>query len=169
MRAALGALLYLCLTRIDILADVVLLQTKICCATVGELKQANAIIRRARQFSNRGILYKRIAPPSRTLCISDASFATKKTSYAIEGQIILVTTSPNAIKLNPGSNDIENKSLRAFFTGAAHVLHCSSRKAKRISHSTSHAESLSLNSVLGATDIIAMRFTELFSHVKPTL
>ena len=38
LRAALGALLYLCLTRIDLLADVVLLQTKICCATVGDLK-----------------------------------------------------------------------------------------------------------------------------------
>ena len=52
----LGGLLYLTYTRPDISAEVVLLQTKINVATVAELRQCNATIKRAHSGSSLGLV-----------------------------------------------------------------------------------------------------------------
>ena len=138
-RASIGALLYLCMTRLDLVAEVVIIQSKVCCSTIGDLLACNQVVRRAKQYSARGIIYRPLQPPLRILAISDASFATSKTSYAIEGCLVLIT-SQQTIALKPGENRCSPADFKKFCCGSARILHASSKKAKRISHSTSHAE-----------------------------
>ena len=91
-RASIGALLYLCMTRLDLVAEVVILQSKVCCSTIGDLLACNQVFRRAKQYSPRGIIYRPLQPPVRILAFSDASFAKSKTSYATEGCLVLITS-----------------------------------------------------------------------------
>eukprot|EP00959_Pyramimonas_sp_CCMP1952_P252240 5270336-Pyramimonas_sp.AAC.1 len=57
LRGAVGALLFLCYTRVDILADVVVLQQHVCSAKIIHLKMANTITRRAWQHSHLGLIF----------------------------------------------------------------------------------------------------------------
>ena len=47
-------------------------------------------------------------------------------------------------------------------SGYAHPLHVKSKKAKRLSQSTSHAETLSQLSVTAVAECVAMRYTEFY-------
>jgi hypothetical protein len=102
------------------------------------------VMKRAKSNPKRGLKFLVLKPPLRLLDVSDASYATKKTSYAIEGQLNLLTQE-TAFKLKPGSNELSPSDFRQFLcsAGPAHPLFGSGKTAKRISHSTSHAESLS--------------------------
>jgi hypothetical protein len=161
LRAALGALLFLCITRLDLIADVVVLQTTVCAAKIKDLKQANALINRAKAFRTRGLIYLPIKLPLRVVSISDASHATSKTSYAIEGQISLIMHDTMA-KVTK-SKELDLGETKAYLDGNAHILCVSSKKAKRISHSTSHAESLAMHGTLTTSEMLCMRFTEIFA------
>ena len=131
------------------------------------LHGANLVIKRAKSNSKRGLRYLPLKPPLRLLDISDASHAGKRTSYAIEGQINLLT-SETSLQLQPGSNELSPDELRRFLSSgsAAHPLFGSGKTAKRISHSTSHAESLAKNSSSGHASMIAMRLTEMACPFK---
>ena len=161
LRGALGGLLYLTYTRPDISADVVMLQSKVTKATIADLKQANAIIRRAQQHSGRGLFFRKLQPPLCLMAIADASFSTKNTSYAVEGTLSVLKSAPTGLK--PG-----NQSAKVW-SGQCHVLSHHSGKAKRVSHSTSHAETLSAYSTLSTTEQVAERFTELTAPHVPTV
>jgi len=85
LRGALGGLLYLTYTRPDLSADVVLLQSRVTKATIADLRQANSIIRRAQQHSDRGLHFRKWATPLCLMAIAGSSFSTKSISYAVEG------------------------------------------------------------------------------------
>ena len=57
----------------------------------------------------------------------------------------------------------------SWLNGTAHILVHSGKRAKRISHSTSHGETLAMNSIGVICEMIAMRFTELVWPWDPTL
>ena len=50
-RAILGALIWLCQTRLDVVCDVVLHQQEVGKATIGTLKLANSVITKAKKYS----------------------------------------------------------------------------------------------------------------------
>jgi hypothetical protein len=52
--------------------------------------------------------------------------------------------------------------------GKTQFLEYVSRKSKRVSHSTSHAESLSSHGSLASAELVASRFTELYSPYPMT-
>jgi len=160
LRGALGGLLYLTYTRPDISADVVMLQTRVNQALISDLRKANAIIRRAWQNPDFGLCYPKLEGPVSILAVSDASFSTKSTSYAIEG---------TAVFLRPRLPDNVGTASASAFSSYVHMLAHHSGKAKRISHSTSHAESLAHYSVLTQAEQVAERFTECNAPWHPTL
>ena len=87
LRGVLGALLYLVITRPDIATDVVLLASRIATATYGDLRAANAVVRRAqRNTTSLSSLTGQLS----IFCNSDASFSTKSISYAVEGQVVII-------------------------------------------------------------------------------
>ena len=88
---------------------------------------------------------------------------TKGTSYAQEGVLILLTSYLNIQMVDVGSqqyqaaHDAEN-SMSCF----CHVLAQVSHKAKRISGSTSHGETLAANCGQQLAQLVALRITEVF-------
>ena len=95
-------------------------------------------------------------PPYKLLAIGDASHASSKTSYAMEGRLVL--------RCSDSGPCPDKRQLQAdgrSFNGVAHLLLHSGKKAKRISHSTSHAESLTHHAVVSNAELVAMRLTEL--------
>ena len=141
LRGSLGGLLFLCSTRSDLIADVIGLQTHICSPKILHLKAANTLTTRAKLTPRRGLVFLKLTPPLRILSISDASFATSKTSYAIEGILNLITEdtmTDSSIVSGTLTADVVKKLMN----GKAHCITTSGKKSKRISHSTSHAESL---------------------------
>ena len=152
-RAVLGALLYLCVTRADIAIDIVLLASRTTIATYADLRAANALVKRAQRTPKRGLLFPPLQGPLVLLAISDASFSTSSTSYAVEGTAV-VLRSTQGLPTSHGSFDA------SALTGPCHLLLAQAKKAKRVSHSTSHAESLALYSVLQFAETVAMRLTE---------
>ena len=103
--------------------------------TYEHLHLANLVMKRAKSNPRRGLKFLPLKPPLRLLDVSDASYATKKTSHAIEGQLNLLTTE-TTLKLRPGSNELAAKDFREFLScsSAAHPLFGSGKTAKRISH-----------------------------------
>ena len=162
-RAVVGALLYLCFTRVDIVADVVTLQQYVQAPLVSHIKEANALVRRAQQEPYLGLLFLPLPPPWRFLSIGDASGASTKTSYAIEGGLALRMSDA------PDMPRTKQELCGSWLNGTAHILVHSGKRAKRISHSTSHGETLAMNSIGVICEMIAMRFTELVWPWDPTL
>jgi hypothetical protein len=158
LRTCVGSLLYLLLTRLDLVADVCLIQTKVNSATVADLRFANSIVRRAHANKHLGLLYCKIEGARRVLTITDSSFATSKTSYAIEGNISGIA--PDYWEELAYKN-IKEECSGDLLSGLYHVLVHSGKRAKRISHGTSHAESLSFYSGYTHGSMIQLRCTEL--------
>ena len=92
-RSILGGLLWLTATRLDLIADVGILQSKVTKATVNDFHQANAVVKKAKlkQFENVGLIFKRFPRdvPWKLLCVHDASAASKGRTYAQEGVGVL--------------------------------------------------------------------------------
>jgi hypothetical protein len=163
LRGALGGLLYLTYTRPDLSAEVVLLQTKVNQATVAEMRACNAVIKKAHGTSHLGLVYPYLGTgPMCLVAISDASFSSSSTSYAIEGSLVVLRS---ALAEDQQASEKQG----SFLSGRCHLLYHHSQKAKRVSHSTSHAESLSLYGVLTNAEQIAERLTELAAPFAPTL
>ena len=156
LRAVLGALLFLGYTRADLAADIILLASKINKATVGELRAANAVVRRAQAAPHLGLVYEPLRQPLVVLSLSDASFSTSSTAYAVEGVTILLSSAQFMRCLVPARTQYTASVMNGF----AHLLVAGSHKAKRISHSTSHAESLACYNALGSAEVLAARLTE---------
>ena len=162
LRQALGALLYLCFTRVDLSADVCVLQQHTKSAVIAHLRQANTIIRRAHRDCDIGLWYRKINPPYKLFSVSDASHASSKTSYAVEGTLVLLMHD-KASGIEKGKHDSDK------LNGVAHILVHGGKRSKRISHSTSHAESLAMHATLTHCELISMRFTERVFVKAPTL
>ena len=75
--AVLGALLWLCHTRLDIICDVVLSQQYTHSATIKHLKLANAIVTRAKKYASEcGLYFPVLDTPFKLVTVADSSHAT---------------------------------------------------------------------------------------------
>ena len=161
LRVGIGAVLFLCLTRWDLLFDLVLLQTLVTKATHQQLKDCNAVIHRAKLHKEQGLVHR----PLKGRCgqisgVADSSHASKKSSYALEGNLVLLQPEINARAQSTAEHEqtVHSRNVPGL-SGYVHPLHVKSQKAKRFSQSTSHAETLSQLSVTAVAECVAMRYT----------
>ena len=172
-RSALGGLLWLTATRLDLTAEVSILQGKVSKATVGDMLNANALIKKAKQkqYNGLGLVYRHFPTtlPWRLLAIHDASAAARGRNYAQEGVIILLA--PDHLQLDRRVHTISGDEVNEeLFGGVAHILFAHGSKAKRICYSTSHAETLAAISGLETSTLVSLRMAEiLMTERKPTL
>ena len=172
-RSALGGLLWLTATRLDLVADVSILQGRVTKATVADLLMANSVIRKAKQkqYHGLGLTYRRFSTstPWRLLVIHDASAAAKGRNYAQEGVIILLA--PDHLRLDQKIHTLCGTDVNEeIFGGPAHILYAHGAKAKRICYSTSHAETLAAISGLETSTLVSLRLAEIMmKDRKPTL
>ena len=152
-------------TRMDIVADTVLLQTKVNQASTEDLKAYNTIARKAKEHSNYSLYYILLRAPLRLLGFSDIGFAAAKSSYAVEAFAVLRSTDVAYELCEDKDSHYDSRRL----AGPCHVLVQQAKKAKRISHGTSHAESLGSYTMQTAAEMVALRLTEQSWPWQPTL
>eukprot|EP00434_Breviolum_minutum_P045371 symbB.v1.2.040657.t1/scaffold7413.1/size11421/1 len=165
LRSALGGLLWLTATRLDIIADVSILQSRVTVSQIKDLKYANQILQKVKEFSTVGLHYRVMESPQvRLVCIHDASSASQGRHYAQEGLLICLAEDKFAGE--------EMNFETVFEDGEGHqgVERHSGSKAKRVSYSTSHAETLSMVGGMEASTLIMVRLAEIMHKEKaPTL
>jgi hypothetical protein len=154
------ASLWACQTRLDEICNVISLQTKLQAPLVKDLVAANNLVRRLKKNSDKfGLYYRRITGPFRIVVVTDASSANKTSSFATEG-ITIGIASDKMPEIHCDKHDYLDDSLIKHLSGKLHVLHVTSQKSKRISHSTSHAETLVCAKGIPMAQIIGLRLTE---------
>ena len=170
MRSILGALFWLTATRLDIISDLPVLQSRVTVAEVKDLKAANEILLKVNEFIDVGLHYRFMEDKHiRLACIHDASSSSKGRYYAQEGILIGLMADKfyGAIR-EPETvfHNGEGPQGVGQHAGVFHVLHASGSKAKRISYSTSHAETLSMVGGMETNTMIMVRISELH-HPAP--
>ena len=166
-RSILGALLWLTATRLDLVADVCLLQTQVTLAKVTHLRQANNTVKRAQSVEpNLGLIFRKLRGPLRVMCIHDSSAAGNVRHYAQEG-ILVVLAEDKLQHFTEYGHVLSNDEAR-LLGGTVHVLWAHGAKAKRVSYSTSHAETLAAISGLEAASLVTVRLAELLYVPKPS-
>eukprot|EP00435_Cladocopium_sp_Y103_P048511 s541_g14.t1 len=172
LRSQLGGLLWLAATRLDLVADIGVLQSYVTKSKVKHLKAANMVVKKAKdpQFQELGLVYQRFSPNAswRLMCIHDASAPSKQRDYAQEGVLVLLAED-KFFQTSAYEIDGENVSEETF-GGKAHVLWSQGSRAKRISYSTSHGETLAAINGMETSSLVSLRIGELISKSKrPTL
>ena len=156
-------MLWLTLTRTDIVADVVLLQQHMVAPIVRNLKEANVALRRAKATAVfNGLHFRRLAGPLRCLSITDASHVSKATVHAQEAKLVLLTEDKVDLR---GADQWLSASTVHKLEGFAHPLYTGARKATRVSHSTSHGEALGVLGGLQIAQLVVNRWTEPYCEV----
>ena len=164
----LGALLWLTATRLDLVADVCLLQTQVTRAKAAHLRQANNTVKRAQSVEpNLGLIFRKLRGPLRVMCIHDSSAAGNVRHYAQEG-ILVVLAEDKLQHFTEYEHVLSNDEAR-LLGGTVHVLWAHGAKAKRVSYSTSHAETLAAISGLEAASLVTVRLAELLYVPKPSI
>ena len=166
LRAVLGALLWLCQTRLDIICDVVLCQQEVTRSTIATIKAANSALTRAKKYAEHcGLVYPVLKPPFKLMTVGDSSHATRTSSYAQEGCLILLMSDKSLKIINSDSPQYKQilnsrSDMSDFCIVMAYVCH----KAKRVSSSTSMAETLIANFGKELAQLVVMRLTEVLGH-----
>lgn len=150
------------------------LQSRVTVAEVKDIKQANQILDKVKEFSDVGLHYRIIESKNVSMmCIHDASSASKTRCYAQEGLLIGLAEDKFAntnIETETTCHDGDGHRGVGQHGGTFHVLHASGSKAKRISYSTSHGETLSMVGGLEASTMIMVRLSELMRNLaSPTI
>jgi len=160
-RSLLCSMLWVTVTRIDMCFEVIYLQSSMVTPTMGDLKAANALLAKSvRNAHLNGLHFPRIQFPVRLNAIHDASHATKKSSYAYEGLVILLMH--DAGPYTPGPKGFLPADQGYKWAGYGQPIVHSSRKSKRVSNSTSHGETLSAINAAQLVNLIALRYTEVY-------
>ena len=165
-RSLLCQLLYATITLVFIHVEVVQLQQHNNSATVEHMLLANRILKRAKaHLIANGLHFPPLKWPLRLCSIADAGHATKNSSFAQEGQLILLTgDTTHALRVE---KECVTPGTIQHLGGYAHCMGSRSGKSKRISHSTSHAETLSACTACSTAQMVAMRLTEIYSQFQP--
>ena len=140
-------------------------RARVTVATVKDLKQANEVLEKVRKFKDLGLHYRYFEGNDlRVVCIHDASSAAKGRNYAQEGLLVCLADD----KFRHQQMDFETEYDDGNMVGGVgqhggvmHVLHASGGKAKRVSYSTSHAETLSMVGGVEASTLVMIRLTEI--------
>ena len=172
-RSILGALLWLTATRLDLIAEVSQLASYVTSAEIRHLRMANQVLKRAQHqdYKDVGIYFMKLNPQRglRLACFHDSSSFTKEKAYAHEGVVVMLMedgVAPQEGQYELVCNDYEV----AQHGGRAHILWSHGAKAKRISYSTSHAETLAAISGNEAAVMVSVRISEmLHPDRQPTL
>ena len=163
LRSVLGGLLWLAATRLDLIADVSLLQSCVTKARIEHLKMANKVVHKARdpKCLSLGLYFRKLSGNIRLMCVHDASSASKGRNYAQEG--ILVLLCEDKLHIDDHHYKIEaDDQLAEALGGRAHVLWSHGAKAKPVSYSTSHAETLAAIGGLETVTLVSVRLCEMF-------
>ena len=106
-----------------------------------------------------GIYFRRMHPPFRIISVSDASAPNKVSKFATEG-IVICLAEDRLRKPAVDKNDYLEPSLVKHVGGKCHIYIATSQKSKRISYSTSHAETLSGAKAIPIAQLVSMRLAE---------
>ncbi|CAE7272753.1 RE1 [Symbiodinium natans] len=169
LRSAIGGLMWTGLTRPDLLAELSTLQSVMNKAKVKHLKDANELVLRAQRDKEAAILYRDLECSSyRIVCIHDASAASSTKNYAQEGVIVVLMADYLDVKENHVI--ASDEFARARLSGKAQLLHMQSNKAKRVSYSTSHGETLAAINGLECATLVSTRLAEItYGGKAPTI
>ena len=152
--------LWACQTRMEEQYPVVSLQSYLQKPLVKHLLAINTVVKRLRKTGdNFGIYFWRLKPPLHILTISDASSANKTSDRASEG-LILALAEDRLPQINSDKKDFLSEEDTALLGGRMHILAATSQKSKRISHSTSHAETLAAAKAIPIGQLGALRLAE---------
>ena len=167
VRSLIMSFLWLCRTRQDVLQTVVALQTEMLFPTGNTLRTVNALVRSAK--ANRhlnGLHFCYVGFPARLVQVSDSGHITKNSSYPQEGRMVLYCA--DHVDLQRGTTEFHYGLAAGKFGGPCCPLFVSSKKAQRVSHSTSHSETNPAVSCSAVAVLVANRITELefFRHNK---
>ena len=158
-RSLLASLLYITQCHLELATGVSVLQSFNNSPTIGHLKQANALLRKGLKEGDAiGLFYRPITPPFVILDIDDASHGSRSTSYAQEGGIQGLTTDFGFGEYN---GEIHHTTM-ASLSRPLHVIIASTCKSGRISHSTSHGETLAGVRGIQTAQLVALRLTEVY-------
>ena len=169
LRSVIGGLMWTSLTRPDVLAELSTLQSIMNKAKVAHLKLANALVARAKQDADAAVYYRTLPSKAyRIVCVHDASAATSTKNYAQEG--VLVFLMSDTVNLAESHIVASDDFARHRLSGRAQLLHMQSNKAKRVSYSTSHGETLAAINGLECATLVSARLAEItMGSSKPTL
>ena len=178
-RSILGAILWLCLTRLDLIADCIHLQCEVTAPLVKHLRSSNKLVERAKKLRDScGLWYPRLGyggarlrPPTRLLSFHDFSLPSKERKYGFEGVISLLTYDAFAADSNKLGDDVKlsKQQCQKYFGGPGHVMSCVSRKSKRVASSSEHGESTAGQASMEIAHSILLRYTEVMSGRLYTL
>ena len=168
LRSLIGGLMWATVTRLDLLAALSQIQSVMNKAQVKHIKEANKLIRLARQHKDAATYYRPLnAKAYRIVCIHDASAASSTKNYAQEG--VLVFLMRDDVNLAQEHIVCSDDFVYSRLSGAAQLLHAQSTKAKRVSYSTSHGETLAGINGLECATLVSARLSEVTFGCKPTL
>jgi hypothetical protein len=162
-RSILGGLLWLCLTRMDVIADVVLLQQELKEPLYKHLREANKVLVKAQKYAaGCGLYFKKLVPPLRLVTVADTCGSSKKTAYAQEAVFIVLMEDRDLGNMQD-NGELTEWQCR-LMSGAGHLLASSAGKARRIGGSTSYNETLGGCRGKELAQLVAMRLAEIFSY-----
>ena len=165
LRSVIGGLMWLCSTRLDLVADTGVLQSSVPNAQVRHLRLANQVVKKfcSPDKLDLGLHYHFFRPgiKLRLCCFHDASSATKGKSYAQEGIMVLLMPELNDDMLRQDEITCSSECAKRLCC-FGHILFAHGGKSKRVSYSTSHAETLSAVNGLEASSMVSTRLTELW-------
>ncbi|CAK8997745.1 unnamed protein product [Durusdinium trenchii] len=168
LRSILGALLWVTATRLDVIADVSALQSRVTVAEVKDLKQANNVLMKVKEFADVGLHYRYFRTKHRRLvCFHDASAASKGRNYAQEGVVIALADDEWRNITIDFEHTCETEEHELMHGGVMHVLHSHGAKAKRVSYSTSHGETLAMVNALESATLCMIRLSEMLHPQHP--
>ena len=169
LRSAVGGLMWTSLTRPDLLAELSSLQSVLNKGKVKNLKDVNMLIERAKRDKDAAIYYRPLLEARyRIVVIHDASAATATKNYAQEG--VLVVLMNDFINTNHNHVVADDDFARSTLSGKAQLLHVQSSKAKRVSYSTSHGETLAAINGLECVTLVSARLAEItYGPIRPSI
>lgn len=161
-RSLLCSILWLCLTRVDLVADVVQLQQEMVHPLLQHALEVNAVLAKAlRDRKVNGLHFSNLTMPLKIVGIGDAGQASKRSLYAQEGKLVLLMSDSQEVAEHEWLSASQAKALE----GVGHPLFHSGKKATRVSHSTSHAEALSAIGTTQMAQLVSNRMTEPFAKM----
>ena len=147
-------------TRPEELCSITGLQQKLKAPQIKDLILVNTVVKRLRKVSSpTGIYFWRLTPPLHAIVVTDASGANKRSDYAVEGIAMLISEDKTG-KLHPDKNDFISGTAVQNLGGKCHLMFASGSKSRRVSHSTSVAETLAAARGISMGQLLAVRYTE---------
>ena len=129
-------------TRNEELCAITSLQQKLKEPQVKDLLLINQVIKRLKApDSIDGIYFWRLTPPLHQITVTDASGANKRSDYSMEGICLLISEDRVGEPQTDQQYFFECDQVSKL-GGKCHLMLGTASKSKRISHSTSHAETL---------------------------